>query len=77
MAWLIGHSGPYGVNAIHNGIVTGYTTKLFSNNLIVENITMNDIRNDTEYQCVIVTVVGGVTEITQTGNTTILYVAGE
>ena len=78
VAWLINHIGPYGGNAIYNGLVSGYTTtNLLSNNLIVENIMMNDSRNDTEYHCVIVTLVEGVTEITQMGNSTILYVAGE
>ena len=79
-AWLIGHRGPYGVSAIHNGIVTGYTTNLFSNNLIVENITMNDDRNDTEYRCVtVLSTVSNPTlsDILDESDPTILYVAGE
>ena len=79
VAWIIDGRGPYGVNSIQNGIVSGYTTILGSNNLIVENIMMNDDRNDTKYQCVIAIE----DEDTMTlqpierGNVTILYVAGE
>ena len=51
--WLINQMGPYGKNVLHNGILTGYRTPLNSDNLIVEDIVMNDIRNDTEYRCVI------------------------
>ena len=71
--------GPYGVNAIQNGIATGYTTTLGSNNLIVENIMMNDDRNGSEYQCVIATEdeVTMLLQPIESGNVTILYVAGE
>ena len=80
MAWLINHMGPYGLNAIRNGMVHGYTINLGSNNLIIENIMMNDDRNDTEYHCVIVATesnINPMTETTQRSNTIILYVAGE
>ena len=72
------------LNAIQNGIASGYTANLGSNNLIVQNIMMNDERNDTEYRCAIVTIVereGNTpvrTEAIQSSSEpTILYVAGE
>ena len=82
VAWIINSMTPHRLSAIRNGIVPGYTNNLSSNSLIIENIMMNDDRNDTEYQCVILTVVMRenntvMTEITQRSNTTILYVAGE
>ena len=64
----------------------GYSANIFSNNLIIKNIMMNDDRNDTWYQCVI----GMQAEPdgmeqestrnlqpTEWGNITIIYVAGE
>jgi len=73
-AWLIGVKGPYPVNSIHNGAVAGYTTTMGSNNLIVENIIMNDDRNNSKLQCVIITS----DRIQQkTSDPYILYVAGE
>ena len=77
VAWIIDHGIPRGVNSIRGGIAPGYTANLGSNNLIVQNIMMNDDRNDTEYQCVIVIENNTVTEVIQRSNTTILYVAGE
>ena len=71
---------PYGLSAIRSNIAPGYTNNLGSNNLIIENIMISDNRNDSEYQCVIITVMRGnnaVTEITQRSNATTLYVAGE
>ena len=54
------------------GVEAGYNVS--GRNLVVEDIVMNDVRNDSQYQC----------EITQippdpniVGNLTILYVAGE
>ena len=81
VAWTINHRGPYGLNTIHSDIAPGYTINLGSNNLIVENIMMNDDRNGSKYQCVIVATESSMnitmTEITQRSNTIILYVAGE
>ena len=51
--WLVNNMGPYRISAIRSGILTGYTATLGSNNLIVENIMMNDVRNGSEYRCVI------------------------
>ena len=77
---MIDHRGPYAVNSIRSGIAPGYTTQLGSNNLIVENITMNDDRNDSEYRCVIATKdedTMTLQPIESSNVTTILYVAGE
>ena len=78
-AWLVNNAGPYGINALHNGILPGYTTTLGSNNLIVENIMMNDVRNGSEYYCVIVPAQGMITfaDIIDQSDPTILYIAGE
>ena len=61
------------MNALFNGIEAGYN--ISGNNLIVENIMMNDDRNNTEYRCVIIT--QGTTTILRQSDPTILYVAGE
>ena len=73
VSWLINHGGPYGVNAIRNGIWTGYSAN--ENNLIVESIIMNDERNRSEHSCVIVT--QGTKTILRQSDPTILHVAGE
>ena len=65
-SWRINGMGAYGVNALLNGILTGYSSNW--NNLIIQNITMNDGRNGSEYQCVIGQ---------NRGNVTFLYVNGE
>ena len=73
-AWLINFSGPYGISALWNGILKGYSVNVTTNNLIVENITMNDVRNNTEYRC------GLRTQNIHTilrSEPTILYVAGK
>ena len=49
-AWLINHVGPYTLQQLRDGILTGYSSN--GSNLIIENIMMNDDRNDTEYNCV-------------------------
>ena len=73
VAWLINYGGPYGVNAIRNGRWPGYSAN--GNNLIVESITMNDIRNRSEHSCVKITQF--TTTILRESDPTILYVAGE
>ena len=78
VAWIINHGGPYTLYQLHRGILTGYNTT--GSNLIIENIMMNDVRNDTEYSCVTVpSTVSNPTfsDIVDESNTTILYVAGE
>ena len=75
VAWLINYIGPYRINALHNGILPGYTAaNLNSNNIVVKNIIMNDIRNDSHYICVIVS---SQRKILKEGSTTWLYVAGK
>ena len=66
VSWLINDMGPYEVIALLNGTLTGYSSN--GNNLIVQNVTMNDVRNGSNYSCVINT-----TTVIQT----ILYIAGE
>ena len=76
--WVVNNE-PYRINGIRNGILTGYTATLDSTNLTVENIMMNDVRNDSEYRCVIVPAQGLVTvdDIIDESDPIILYVAGE
>ena len=74
-AWVINDAAPRGVDALHNGILKGYSANTATNNLIVENIMMNDGRNNTECQCVIIT--QGTTTILRLSDRTFLYVAGE
>ena len=77
-AWIADNEGPHTVKQLHNGILTGYSSN--GNNLIIENITMNDDRNDTEYSCATVpsTVSQPSTaDIIDESDPTILYVAGE
>ena len=68
--------GPYRINAIRSGILTGYTATVDSSNLIVENIMMNDVRNGSEYSCVVIPAQGMITIIDES-DPTILYVDGE
>ena len=70
---------PYRKSALRSGILPGHTTTLGSNNLIVQNIIMNDVRNGSEYYCVIVPAQGMITfdDIIDESDPTILYVAGE
>ena len=84
-AWLINNMrdnmGPYSLNTIRAGLLAGYTgvTDTDSNNLIVENITINDYRNGSDYRCVIVPAQGtpSLGNIIEGSDPTILYVAGE
>ena len=76
-AWTINNI-LYTLQQLRDGILNGYSPN--GNNLMIENIMMNDDRNDTKYSCGIVpsrlsnpTLAGIVDE----SNPTILYVAGE
>ena len=74
-AWLINHI-PHGVQSLINGIVGDrYSADANNNNLIVQNIVMNDDRNDTDYQCVIV--MSGTMTVVNSSDPTILFVAGK
>ena len=77
-AWEINDGVVYTLQQLRNGILTGYSSN--GNNLIIENIMMNDDRNDTEYSCGIVSSTVSqptVADIIDESDTTILYVAGE
>ena len=76
--WMIGLTS-YGVDSLAHGIAAGYSADLFSNNLIIKNITINDDRSGIWYQCVILRSIEGSHhhEVVESGNITILYVAGE
>ena len=41
------------MNALHNGQVSGYSATVHTTDLMIENIMMNDYRNDTEHRCMI------------------------
>ena len=71
VSWLINDMGPYEVTALLNGTLTGYSSN--SNNLIVQNVTMNDVRNGSNYSCVINIAIA----ILRQNYPTTLYVAGE
>ena len=71
--WIVDHEGQHGVNALLNNILPGYSTN--GNNLIVENIMMNDGRNDSEYRCVII--LQSTSTMQRESDLTTLYVAGE
>ena len=73
VAWTINDGTPYTVMGLHKGKVAEYSSN--GNNLLVENIMMNDDRNNTEYRCVIIT--QGTTTILHQSDPTILRVAGE
>ena len=78
--WMIGIIS-YGVSSLFNGILDGYSADYLSrnNNLIIKNITVNDDRNDTKYRCAILSQFSYFYhyEVVESGNATILYVAGE
>ena len=77
-AWMINYGRPYTIQQLHNGILTGYSSN--GNNLIIENIMMNDVRNDTEYSCVKVpyTISNPLpSDVICESDPTILYIAGE
>ena len=76
--WMIDLTS-HGVLSLANGLVAGYSANIFNNNLIIKNITINDDRSGTWYQCVTLRSIEGShhNEVLESGNITILYVAGE
>ena len=54
IGWLVDHTGPYGVNSLLSGVLDGYSASVNTTSMIILNIMMNDNRNGTEYQCVII-----------------------
>ena len=73
IGWTIDHTAPYGVSSLYNGILDGYSADIKTKSLIILNITMNDSRNETEYQCGIT--IGIVLQ--QESDVITLYVTGE
>ena len=59
---------------LRNGLVDGYSAMLFSANLIVEDIIMNDARNNSDFTCV---VVSQNDTILNRSNPITLHIAGE
>ena len=75
--WIINHMF-YTAQQLRHDILTGYSTN--GNNLTIENIMMNDGRNDTEYQCgTISSTANQPTEanIVDKSHPILLYIAGE
>ena len=76
IGWTIDHTGgPYGVNSLLHGVLAGYSAHAHTTSIIILNIMMNDSRNGTEYQCVIMT-----TDMmiqVKSGTVFLLHVAGE
>ena len=68
VSWIINYTRTYEVSALHNGTLTGYSSN--GSSLIVKDIMMNDVRNGSNFSCVI-----NIT--TAIRHSTILYVAGE
>ena len=63
----------YGINSLANGILAGrYSVDVHSNDLIIKNITMNDDRSGTWYQCVILRSDVFHDEVIENGNGTVL-----
>ena len=76
IAWKLDNVGPYTVNSLSSGILIGYSSHIDSTSIIIQNIMMNDRRNGTKYQCVIIKWNSNV--VLQESDTVFqLYVAGE
>ena len=71
VSWMINDMTPIGLDTLREGRLAGYSSN--GNNLIVKNVTMNDVRNGSNYNCVITSRIA----ILQQNNSTILYIAGE
>ena len=73
IAWRINGSSPtHTLNDLSIGLVANHNIN--GRNILVEDIMMNDIRNGSQYQCVILQ---NPPNLDIEGNITILYVAGE
>ena len=76
-AWII-NDVVHTVQHLHNGILTGYSSN--GSNLIIENIMMNDYRNDTEHSCGTVSSKvhkPAAADVEDESDITVLYIAGE
>ena len=72
ISWKVNNMGPYGLATLREGRLTGYSSN-GNGSLIVENITTNDVRNGSNYNCVITSGIA----VQRQRDPTILYVAGE
>ena len=73
IAWQINGSSPAHIlNDLFMGVVAGHN--ISGNNILVEDIMMNDVRNGSQYRCVVLM---NRPDPNIEGNLTILYVAGE
>ena len=66
--------GPYGRSALRNGLLVGYSTN--RSNLLVQDITVNDVRNNSDYRCVVV-ILNNKFRIIRESDLTYIYIAGE
>ena len=71
VSWMINDMGPIGLATSHASRLAGY--RFSGNNLIVENVTLNDTRNGSNYNCVITSRIA----VLRQRNPTTLYIAGE
>ena len=71
VSWMINDMRPYGLTPLSEGRLAGYSSN--GSNLIVKNVTVNDDRNGSSYNCVITSRIA----ILRQSNSTTLYVAGE
>ena len=71
VSWMINNMTPIGLGTLREGRLAGYSSN--GDNLIVQNVTMNDVRNGSNYNCVITNRIA----ILRQSNSTILYVTGE
>ena len=73
IAWQINGSSPAHIlNDLFMGVVAGHNVS--GRNILVEDIMMNDVRNGSQYRCL---VLKNRPDPDIEGNLTILYVAGE
>ena len=70
-SWMINDMGPYGLVTLREDRLAGYSSN--GNNLIVKNVTVNDVRNGSYYNCVRTSRIA----ILRQSNPTTLYIAGE
>ena len=71
VSWMINNMMPIGLGTLHGGRLAGYSSN--GNNLIVENVTMNDVRNGSYHNCLITSRIA----ILRQSYSTILYIAGK
>ena len=73
VSWVINDMTPIGLDTLREGRLAGYSSLTNGNNLVVKNVTMSDVRNGSNYNCMITSRIA----ILRQSNSTILYIAGE